>query len=98
MAIIKATRTKLGLDRNAIRSKRQDPDLGEVSNISAVDAEARQIRIEWSDGRVGRLRMSANGVLEDCIVIEYNARQRSTERRLMQAGPRIENVLNELVS
>ncbi|KAJ9609145.1 hypothetical protein H2200_006916 [Cladophialophora chaetospira] len=55
-----------------------------VESLEAQEVDARQIRIIWSDDRVGRLKMSNTGKIEKAVVIgEDGERVRDVERTLM---------------
>ena len=56
------------------------------------DAEGKDVRILWTDGKVGRLRISPSGVVERCIVIGADGRERAVERSLVGGNRRIEGL------
>ncbi|KAL2418116.1 hypothetical protein ABEF95_002085 [Exophiala dermatitidis] len=57
-----------------------------VQDISPIGVDARHIRIVWSDGRVGRLRISDQGKVEKAVVV-WTDRLRDQERLLMAGNP-----------
>ncbi|KAL9116579.1 MAG: hypothetical protein Q9187_006897, partial [Circinaria calcarea] len=64
----------------------------ELKDVKATDAEVTDIRIDWRDGKVGRIRMSKTGQVEKVLVIgEDGQRDRATERKI-EVGGRIEDV------
>ena len=67
------------------------------SDISAADAEAKHIRLEWMDGRIGRAVVSSKGKILKCVVIGEEGRDRTTERAVLGAGGRIEGMTGRLL-
>ena len=57
-----------------------------VKDIRATDAEGLDIRIEWDDGRVGRVRVSRDGRVEKAVVFGEKGRERGAERVLVGGG------------
>ncbi|KAI9893391.1 MAG: hypothetical protein M1814_006688 [Vezdaea aestivalis] len=70
----------LGLGDNATNSGQRSFD---VVDLAAVDSEAYVIRLEWSDGRTGRLTVNEKGVVKKAIVVGETGRQREDERILL---------------
>lgn len=56
---------------------------GVIVDVSAADAEAKQVRIEWVDGRVGRCVVGEDGAVEKCVVIGEEGRDWEVERRIL---------------
>ncbi|OCT53840.1 hypothetical protein CLCR_10386 [Cladophialophora carrionii] len=55
-----------------------------VDSLTTLEVDARQLRIIWSDDRVGRLKVSDDGKIEKAVVIgEDGTRVRDVERILM---------------
>ncbi|ETI28316.1 hypothetical protein G647_00765 [Cladophialophora carrionii CBS 160.54] len=55
-----------------------------VDSLTTLEVDARQLRIIWSDDRVGRLKVSDDGKIEKAVVIgEDGTRVRHVERILM---------------
>lgn len=67
-----------------------------VVHISPADAEAKQISIEWNDGKVGRLVMDDDGKIVKMAVQGENGRDRSAVRKLLGGSVRIEEILGRL--
>jgi central kinetochore subunit Mal2/MCM21 len=92
-------REKLGLVDAEGRAQPFDvsPDR-ETGIISlAPDAlEARYIRLEWADGRVGRFKLSNAGIVERAVVIGDQGREKKTEDAMTGGGGRVETVLERL--
>ncbi|MCJ1285393.1 hypothetical protein MMC26_004733 [Xylographa opegraphella] len=57
-----------------------------VKEVKAVDAENRDIRIEWEDGTVGRIAVDNSGNLEKVVVMNHqSSRMREKERSILSA-------------
>jgi len=82
--------------KSAIKTLRKEfkldtePDKGKgkgrkkvIIDIRAMDAEAKQVRIEWVDGRLGTCVVGDSGVVEKCVVIGEEGRDREVERRIL---------------
>jgi central kinetochore subunit Mal2/MCM21 len=54
-----------------------------IADISAADAEAKQVRIEWVDGKIGRCVVGESGMVEKCVVISEQGRDWEVERRIL---------------
>ncbi|KGO59201.1 Centromere protein Cenp-O [Penicillium expansum] len=72
-----------------------DRDTGIVS-LAAVAVEARYVRVEWVDGRVGRFKLSNAGVVERAVVIGDEGRDKKVEDAMTGGGGRVETVLDRL--
>ncbi|KAJ5780412.1 Centromere protein Cenp-O [Penicillium paradoxum] len=72
-----------------------DQDTGIVS-LAAAALEARYVRLEWADGRVGRFKLTNAGVVERAVVIGDEGRDKKTEDAMTGGGGRIETVLERL--
>ncbi|KAF3019640.1 hypothetical protein E8E15_008465 [Penicillium rubens] len=72
-----------------------DRDSGIVS-LAAVAIEARYVRIEWVDGRVGRFKLSNTGIVERAVVIGDQGRDKKVEDAITGGGGRVETVLDRL--
>ncbi|KJK67821.1 Cenp-O kinetochore centromere component [Aspergillus parasiticus SU-1] len=70
-------------------------DLGIVS-LSPTALDATYVRLEWEDGRVGRFKMSDNGVVERAVVIGDDGRDKLLEAVLTGGNGRVETVLDRL--
>ncbi|RYP48535.1 hypothetical protein DL768_005614 [Monosporascus sp. mg162] len=69
-----------------------------VVDVSAADAEAKQIRIEWTDGRSGRLVMNDDGGVVRMVVQGADGRDRETARQFLGGAVRIEEISRHLES
>lgn len=80
-------------------SDRRKPDKNSrIIDVAPVDAEAKQIQIEWEDGRTGRLVLDDDGYVVKMAVFFEGERDRITVRQLL-AGiekPRVEDVIWKL--
>ncbi|KAI0542641.1 cenp-O kinetochore centromere component [Xylaria digitata] len=69
-----------------------------IIDISAADAEAKQISMQWRDGRSGRLIMNDDGDIVKMVVQGDNGRDRETVRQLLGGAVRVEEVTRRLDS
>lgn len=69
--------------------------LGLVS-LSPASLEARYVRLEWEDGRVGRFKLSNSGIVERAVVIGDSGRDKVVEGVLRGGDGRVEGVLERL--
>ncbi|KIX06170.1 uncharacterized protein Z518_04144 [Rhinocladiella mackenziei CBS 650.93] len=68
-----------------------------VLDFAAMNVDARQVRILWSDGRVARVRISDQGKIEKAVVIGLdNDRMRDLERILTDANPMVMELVDRL--
>lgn len=67
-----------------------------ISDISAADAEAKHVKIEWVDGRIGRCLVSDKGIVVKCAIIGEDGRDRETERRVLGGDKRMEGIAERL--
>ncbi|KAI0522130.1 cenp-O kinetochore centromere component [Xylaria bambusicola] len=75
----------------------QEPNT-ELVDISAADAEAKQISLQWRDGRSGRLVMNDDGEVVKMIVQGNNGQDRGTVRQFLGGAVRVEEVNKQLES
>lgn len=90
-------REKLGLgDGDDVPSpSERESDTGIVS-LGATAIEARYVRLEWEDGRVGRFKLSNTGIVERAVVIGDKGRDHRTEEAMTGCGGRVEGILERL--
>ncbi|CAG7926389.1 unnamed protein product [Penicillium olsonii] len=88
-------REKLGLEGRYTLEGSPDRDTGVVS-VAAASLEARYVRLEWEDGRVGRFKLSNGGIVERAVVIGDQGRDKKTEDMMTGGGGRVETVLDRL--
>ncbi|KAF2970519.1 hypothetical protein GQX73_g3027 [Xylaria multiplex] len=69
-----------------------------IVDISAADAEAKQISMQWRDGRSGRLIMNDDGDIVKMVVQGDNGRDRETVRQFLGGAVRVEDVTKRLDS
>ncbi|KAI1349712.1 cenp-O kinetochore centromere component [Xylaria sp. FL0043] len=67
-----------------------------IIDISAADAEARQISIQWRDGRSGRLIMNDDGEIVKMVVQGSHGQDRETVRQFLGGAVRVEEVTKHL--
>ncbi|KAL2009002.1 hypothetical protein VTN00DRAFT_7196 [Thermoascus crustaceus] len=78
-------------EAEAMQAKR----IGIVS-VSPTSLEARYVRVEWEDGRVGRFKISNNGIVERAVVIGDNGRDKSLEDAMTGGDGRVETIFDRL--
>lgn len=66
--------------------------------ISAADTEAKQVRVDWKDGRSGRLVIGDDGDVIKLVVFGEMGRDRELTRELLSDGPRLEDIARKLAS
>lgn len=97
VSVIADLRRAVGLD-----GKRRDAEeLAEGSSllaVSAADTEAKQVRVDWKDGRSGRLVIGDDGDVVKLVVFGDMGRDRELTRELLSDGSRLEDVARKLSS
>ncbi|KAI0856362.1 cenp-O kinetochore centromere component [Xylaria cubensis] len=68
----------------------------EITDISAADAEAKQISLQWRDGRSGRLVMNDDGEVVKMVVQGANGQDHETVRQFLGGAARVEEVTRGL--
>jgi central kinetochore subunit Mal2/MCM21 len=80
---IKSLRKSFKLDEDASSKGKGREKV--IADISAADAEAKQVRIEWVDGRIGRAVVDEKGQVQMCVVAGEEGRDWEIERRILGA-------------
>ncbi|CAK7201986.1 hypothetical protein SEUCBS139899_004702 [Sporothrix eucalyptigena] len=57
-----------------------------LADVSGADAEAKQIRFDWADGRTGRLLLDDDGDIQKLVVIGVTGARDRTAARTLLAG------------
>ena len=97
VAVIGDLRKAAGLEGKRRKSKEATVEGGPaIVDISAADAEAKQIRVEWSDGKSGRLVMNDDGEILRMVVQGANGQHRETVRQFLGGAVRIEEISKHL--
>ncbi|KAF8862472.1 hypothetical protein BDZ45DRAFT_645856 [Acephala macrosclerotiorum] len=84
VSVIKGLRKEFKLDEKVSRKGKDRERV--IADITAADAEAKQVRIEWVDGRIGRAVVDDKGEVGKCVVIGEEGRDREVERRVVAGG------------
>jgi len=87
--VIKSLRKEFKLDEDPKKGKGKERERV-IVDISAADAEAKQVRLEWVDGRIGRCVVGDGGDVKKCVVIGEDGRDREVERRILEKNGRVE--------
>jgi central kinetochore subunit Mal2/MCM21 len=90
LSAITSLRVSLGLNDKPARGKQ--PTSHNIKTLEMTDVEGRDVRILWTDGRVGRVRVGIGGMVEKCVVIGEGGRERAVERVVMGGDRRIEGL------
>lgn len=77
------------------REDGEGPD-GRLVDISAADAEAKQISIQWADGRTGRLVMGDDGEIVKAVAVGDHGRDREAVRQLFGDAKTVGEVARRL--
>ncbi|KAI0124760.1 cenp-O kinetochore centromere component [Xylariales sp. AK1849] len=93
IGVIGDMRKAAGLGSSKGKGKQMDTP---ISDISAADAEAKQIRVEWEDGRTGRLVMGQDGEIVKMVGQGDKGRDREVVRELLGDSVRIEELVQRL--
>ncbi|KAJ9294881.1 hypothetical protein DTO271G3_6443 [Paecilomyces variotii] len=67
-----------------------------IISMSPTSLEARYVRLEWEDGRVGRFKISNNGEVARVVIIGDHGRDKRTEDAMTGGNRRIESLLERL--
>ncbi|OTA99268.1 hypothetical protein M426DRAFT_325314 [Hypoxylon sp. CI-4A] len=94
-AVIGDLRGAAGLESKKGKEKARESDIP-IIDISAADAQAKQIRVEWGDGRSGRLVVGDDGDIVKMVVQGENGQDREAVRQLLGDSARIEEVARRL--
>jgi central kinetochore subunit Mal2/MCM21 len=95
IAAIAGMRKAFGLDVKKGRNKGKGRELV-IRDISAADAEAKQIRFEWVDGRIGRAVVDGKGEIRKCVIIGEDGRDREMERRILGGNRTIDQIAERM--
>jgi central kinetochore subunit Mal2/MCM21 len=95
VAVIAGLRKAFGLDNKKGKNKGKGKELV-MRDITAADAEARQIRFEWVDGRIGRAVVDSTGGIQKCVIIGEAGRDREMERRILGGNGRLEGLAERM--
>jgi central kinetochore subunit Mal2/MCM21 len=82
IAIVKSLRKEFHLDEKESRKGKGREKV--IADISAVDGEVKQLRIEWTDGRLGRVAVDDKGKVLKCVIIGEDGRDTENEVRVMR--------------
>lgn len=84
VSVVKGLRREFRLDEKESRKGTGREKV--LADISAADAEAKQLRIEWVDGRIGRVVVDERGQVVKCVIMGEDGRDRETERKVVGGG------------
>ena len=64
-----------------------------MKDIRATDAEVTDLRLEWTDGRLGRIKIDERGKVEKVVLFnQAGRRDRRAEKDVDLVGRRIEDL------
>ncbi|KAI2470089.1 Cenp-O kinetochore centromere component-domain-containing protein [Annulohypoxylon bovei var. microspora] len=95
-AAIGDLRSSAGLERKTGERERAREGEVPIVDISAADAQAKQIRVEWGDGRSGRLVIGDDGDIVKMVAQGENGQDRDAVRQLLGKSVRVEEVVRRL--
>lgn len=81
-------------EKDAVRNQRTNP--AQLVSLAATSIESRYVKLEWTDGRVGRFKVSNSGLVERAVVIGEKGRDKRTELILMGGDRRVESLVDRL--
>ena len=58
-----------------------------IREITDESGDSRNVRVEWLDGKIGRVRINKEGLLSRCVIFDTKRRRRDLERTVM-SGPK----------
>lgn len=70
-------------------------DLG-IVGLEATAFEARYVRMEWEDGRLGRFKLSNAGLVERAVFMNDRGRDKQIEDAVTGGGGRVEELFERL--
>jgi central kinetochore subunit Mal2/MCM21 len=82
LSAIADLRKTAGLNKKKSAEDQEEPE-NALLDILPADAEAKQIAIQWSDGRTGRLVMDDDGEVAKLLVFGEKGQDRETARALL---------------
>lgn len=97
VAVVADLRLKLGLDGKGKNAK-ELADRCPIYDISSADTEAKQVKIDWKDGRSGRLVLGLNGEVAKVVVFGDRGRDREVTRELLGGSRRLEDIAERLAA
>ncbi|EFE44966.1 conserved hypothetical protein [Trichophyton verrucosum HKI 0517] len=68
-----------------------------ILSVTAASIEARYIRFQWQDGRIGRVKVCNRGLVERVIIIGDNGRDKVTEMTIAGGDTRAESIVQRLL-
>ncbi|KAK4043765.1 Cenp-O kinetochore centromere component-domain-containing protein [Parachaetomium inaequale] len=97
LGVVADLRKAAGIEgRRGAEGEGEEP--GRLVDITPADAEAKQLTIEWADGRTGRLVMGDDGEIVKLVVLGENGRDREAGRDLLGGAVRVEDVVKRLAT
>lgn len=71
-----------------------------IAGVRALDVDAREIEISWTDSTTARILLSKRGNVERVVTrsAEGNARKRAVERAIVAGDGRVEGVIERLIN
>jgi len=96
--VVADLRKAAGLGRKRRAEDEGSDESVKLADITQADAEAKQISLEWADGRTGRLVMGDDGEIVKVIALGDNGRDRAAVRELVADSRRVDDVVRRLAS
>ncbi|KAL1883393.1 hypothetical protein VTK73DRAFT_8960 [Phialemonium thermophilum] len=94
MGMITDLRRAVGLANSSTAAQSRVPF--QIVDISPADTEAKQIKIDWADGRVGRLLVDDDGKIIKFVTVGETGRDRESERQFLKGSTSLEDIARRL--
>ncbi|KAJ5111048.1 hypothetical protein N7532_001583 [Penicillium argentinense] len=95
---VESLREKLGLGMEDGESAQSPVNSLGIVSLEATAIEARYVRMEYEDGRVGRFKLSNSGIVERAIFMNDHGRDKKVENAMVGQGGRVETLFDRLKS
>jgi central kinetochore subunit Mal2/MCM21 len=82
LSIVRTLRREFGLHEKESRKGKGREKV--IVDLDLADAEAKQLRIEWADGRIGRVAIDDKGQVLKCVIVGEDGRDVENEARVMR--------------
>ena len=95
VSAISSLRKAFRLDRKNDSGKGKERELV-MRDISAADAEAKHVTLEWADGKIGRMVLNEKSGIVNCAVMSSGVREKAIEREITAHQGSLDGLVNIL--